>query len=283
MNHLRIIDAPKKIELDAIDPADTGKLSKADVERELPKLEARLAELQELLYAAARHSVLIVLQGMDTAGKDGTVKHVMSHINPMGGHAWSFKVPTPEEAAHDFLWRIHQRTPARGQFAIFNRSHYEDVLVVRVHNLVPKDVWKARYEQINQFEAQLAADNTIICKFFLHISADEQRQRLLAREDDALKSWKLSVSDWQERAFWDDYQKAYGQAVGKCASEEAPWYLVPANQKWYRDYVVAAALVQRLSAYEHEWKQALEERGKTELEALRQYRATQASTGASNQ
>jgi PPK2 family polyphosphate:nucleotide phosphotransferase len=225
--------------------------------------------LQELLYGAAHQSVLIILQGLDTSGKDGTIKHVMSQINPIGCHAWAFKVPTAEELSHDFLWRVHQRTPARGMFAIFNRSHYEDVLVVRVHNLVPEDVWRKRYEQINHFEHLLAQNDTIICKFFLHISKDEQKRRLLAREQNPDKSWKLSLADWQERAYWDAYQEAYADALGRCGTPWAPWQIIPANKKWYRNFAIARALVERLTPYQQRWQQELRERGKAELEKIR--------------
>lgn len=279
MDHLHIIDAPRTIDLRKYDPEDTGKLAKKDGERELAQLEERLCALQELLYAAGKQSILIVLQGMDTSGKDGTVSHVMSHINPTGCHVWSFKTPTFDEMAHDFLWRIHQRAPARGMMAIFNRSHYEDVLIVRVHDLAPKHIWEARYEQINHFEQMLARNDTIILKFFLHISKDEQRRRLLDREKDPTKSWKLSVGDWQERAFWHHYQEAYADAIGKCASPEAPWYIVPANKKWYRNYVIAQAITQRLEAEANLWRKELEERGRAELVALRQYRAEHGTNG----
>ncbi len=176
-----LIDTPRKVSLDDYDPADTGGLDKAQARKEMRELEARLAAQQELLYGAAQHAVLVVLQGMDTSGKDGTIKHVMRSVNPAGCQVWYFKEPTPNELAHDFLWRVHQRTPARGMLGIFNRSHYEDVLVVRVHRLVPHEVWEQRYDQINDFERMLTANNTILLKFFLHISKDEQEHRLLAR------------------------------------------------------------------------------------------------------
>jgi PPK2 family polyphosphate:nucleotide phosphotransferase len=235
-------------------------------------LEARLARQQELLYGAAEHAVLIVLQGMDTSGKDGTIKHVMHSVNPAGCQVSYFKQPTAEELAHDFLWRVHQRTPGKGLLGIFNRSHYEDVLVVRVHQLVPPEVWKQRYEQINDFERTLMHNGTILLKFFLHISKEEQEQRLLAREKDPEKSWKLSVGDWQEREYWDAYQKAYEDALGRCATKDAPWYVVPADKKWYRDIVVARAIVDRLNDDEHRWEQELAERGKRERAAIEVYR-----------
>ncbi len=264
----RIIDSPRNVDLSDYDPDDTDGVKHKEADALQAKLEAKLQRQQELLYGAGKQSVLVVLQGMDTAGKDGTIKHVMNGVNPAGCHVWNFKVPTPEELAHDFLWRVHQRTPANGMMAIFNRSHYEDVLVVRVHNLVPKEVWHERYDLINNFEHLLAHNNTIIFKFFLHISKDEQRQRLLAREDDADKAWKLSVADWQERKYWDDYQAAYADALGKCGTHWAPWYIVPANKKWYRNLFILQTLTERLASFEKDWSAELEERGKQELAAL---------------
>ncbi len=232
-------------------------------------LSGELSKLQELLAAAQHHSLLIVLQGMDTSGKDGTIRHVLTSVNPQGCEVHSFKTPTQEEAAHDFLWRIHKVAPAHGVIGVFNRSQYEDVLVVRVHNLVPADVWSHRYKQINHFEKLLASSGTIILKFFLHISYEEQKQRLLAREQDHDKAWKLSASDWSERKYWNDYQAAYEDALSKCSTEDAPWYIVPANHKWYRNLVVAQTLVETMSTYKDEWRSDLEERGKQELAALK--------------
>ncbi|HEX8033307.1 MAG TPA: PPK2 family polyphosphate kinase [Ktedonobacterales bacterium] len=269
MSHAYIIDSPRSLSLADYDPDDTGSLSHDDAEKQTDEFKNRLLELQDLLYGAARQSVLVILQGLDTSGKDGTIKHVMSHVNPVGCQVWSFKVPTAEELSHDFLWRVHKRTPANGMFAIFNRSHYEDVLVARVHGLVPEDVWSKRYEQINHFEQMLALNNTIICKFFLHISKGEQKQRLLAREQDPEKWWKLSLADWQERAYWDAYQEAYADAIGRCGTSWAPWHIIPANKKWYRDFAIARALIERLSPYRQRWRDELQERGKTELERIR--------------
>jgi PPK2 family polyphosphate:nucleotide phosphotransferase len=266
---LRLIDSPRRIQLADYDPADTEDLSKSDAKGELAKLEGRLQRLQELLYASAHQSVLIVLQGLDTAGKDGTVKHVMAGVNPTGCQVWSFKVPTPEELAHDFLWRVHKRTPGLGTLTIFNRSHYEDVLVTRVHELISRDVWEARYEQINAFERMLAENDTIILKFFLHISKDEQERRLLARERDPDDGWKLSVGDWREREFWHAYQQAYEDVIGACGTKYAPWYIVPADKKWYRNVFIARAIVDRLEAQAPAWEQELAERGRQALEAIR--------------
>jgi PPK2 family polyphosphate:nucleotide phosphotransferase len=241
---------------------------RATVEAESKAFEARLARQQELLFGAGSHSVLIVLQGMDTAGKDGTIKQVMSAINPTGCHVWSFKVPTADELAHDFLWRIHRRTPERGMMAIFNRSHYEDVLVPRVHKLAPRAVWQARYGEINAFEQMLTNNGVIVLKFFLHISKDEQKRRLLAREQESNKSWKLAVGDWQERAFWSEYTAAYEDALARCGTSWAPWHIVPADAKWYRNYAVARTIVERLEPYERGWERTLVDVGKQRLREL---------------
>lgn len=266
-----VIDSqPKSISLKDYPTQKPDHLDRAMTNGETTELETHLARQQELLYAAATHSVLIVLQGTDTAGKDGTIKHVMSAINPSGCHVWSFKVPTTEELAHDFLWRIHRRTPARGMMSIFNRSQYEDVLVARVHKLVPRGVWQARYDEINAFERTLTNSGVIVIKFFLHISKDEQKQRLLAREQDVSKSWKLSVGDWQERAYWDEYIAAYEDALARCGTVWAPWHIVPANSKTYRNYLVARTIVERLKPYERAWERALGDMGKQRLRELRE-------------
>ncbi|GHO87833.1 polyphosphate kinase 2 family protein [Dictyobacter formicarum] len=260
----------KKYDPDYVHPS----FKRDGAEETLGNLGKEMGELQELLSAAQHHSLLMVLQGMDTSGKDGTIRHVFSQVNPQGCHVVSFKVPTPEEAAHDFLWRIHNAVPPKGVMGIFNRSQYEDVLVVRVHNLVPEDVWKRRYKEINHFEKLLADNGTIILKFFLHISQDEQTARLQARINDKDKAWKISSSDFAERKYWDDYQKAYEDALSQCSTDEAPWYIVPANHKWYRNLVIAQTLVDTMRKYKDEWKADLEERGRKELAALQQLRAS---------
>ncbi len=267
-----ILDSPGSVSLDQVDPDDTGGQDREEALQELVKLQQRLGELQELLYGARQHSVLIVLQGMDTSGKDGTIKHVMAGVDPAGCQVSYFSVPTSEEASHDFLWRVHKRTPARSMLAIFNRSHYEDVLVARVHKLVPPRVWDARYEQINDFERLLAQNDTIVLKFFLHISKKEQESRLLARERDATKGWKLAVSDWKERRYWQAYKEAYEAALSRCARPWAPWHIVPANKKWHRNVVVARAIVKRLEEYEDIWSRALERESMEAREALLAYR-----------
>lgn len=238
----------EQIQLKDFDPGDVGKF---DGEKDeglelLGELNQELEQLQELLYAEHKHRVLVVLQGMDTSGKDGVIRHVFEGVNPQGVRVASFKVPTPEELDHDYLWRIHKQTPGKGEIVIFNRSHYEDVLVVRVHELVPETVWKKRYEQIREFERQLVQEGTIILKFFLHIDLDEQKERLQARLDDPSKLWKFNPGDLKERARWDEYTQAYEDAINKTSTVEAPWYIVPANKKWYRNLVIASVLVDTL-------------------------------------
>ena len=258
------------VKLKDYDPSYVEKgIERAAAESELLKLGDELSELQDLLAAAQHQSFLMILQGMDTSGKDGTIRHVFARINPQGCNVHSFKAPTEEELAHDFLWRIHKATPGKGYLSIFNRSQYEDVLIVRVHNLVPEDVWSRRYKEINNFEKLLTNGGTIILKFFLHISYDEQERRLLDREQDKDKAWKVAAGDWIERQYWDDYQKAYEDLLDKCSTDEAPWYIVPANHKWYRNLAVAHVLVETMRKYNDEWKTQLEARGRKELEALK--------------
>jgi PPK2 family polyphosphate:nucleotide phosphotransferase len=242
------VQAGKSVSLAKHDPADTSGFpaGKADAKKHLDGLSARLDALQELLYAEGKHRLLIVLQGMDTSGKDGVIRSVFTCVSPQGVDVASFKAPTPAELAHDFLWRVHTRVPGAGEMVLFNRSHYEDVLVVRVHDLVPPAVWAARYDQIREFEALLVASGTTVLKFFLHISKDEQRDRLQARLDDQTKHWKFRVGDLKERARWDDYMAAYEDALAKTSTDDAPWHIVPANHKWYRDLVVASVMVDTL-------------------------------------
>jgi PPK2 family polyphosphate:nucleotide phosphotransferase len=207
---------------------------------------ATLHRLQEVLYAQGRYAVLIVFQAMDGGGKDGAIEHVFHGVNPQGCRVASFKVPTPAERAHDYMWRYHLETPNRGMIGIFNRSHYESVLVERVKGIVEEDVWAQRYEQINQFEAMLASEGTIILKFFLHISRDEQRRRLQARLDDPEKRWKFNPGDLQERARWDKYMEAYEDALQRCSKRHAPWYVIPSDRKWFRNWAVSDLLVRTL-------------------------------------
>ena len=244
-----LVKPGSKVNLDDHNPDFHEGLDKDDpeVERRRDRALERTCELQEALFAEARQSLLIVLQAMDTGGKDGVINHVMRGLNPQGVHVRSFKVPTPEELAHDFLWRVHQRVPARGHITVFNRSHYEDVLVVRVHELVPENMWRKRYEQINEFEQLLAENGTRILKLFLHISKDEQKQRLQERLDDPSKHWKFSVGDLEERKLWDHYMRAYEDALTECSTETAPWHIVPANRKWYRNLVISELLAEVLA------------------------------------
>lgn len=249
------VEPGKKISLEKFDPNDS-KAFKGDKEqglKSLAKLNQELQSMQELLYAEQKHKVLIVLQAMDTGGKDGAIRRVFDGVNPQGVKVASFKVPTAEELAHDFLWRVHKVTPRLGEMVIFNRSHYEDVLVVRVHGYAPEEVWKKRYDQINDFERLLAESGTTILKFFLHIDRDEQKERLQARLDDPTKTWKFRLGDLEERKLWGDYMQAYEDALNKTSTDCAPWYVVPANRKWYRDLVISTVLVNTLKGFKMEY------------------------------
>ena len=242
-----VVEPGSKVRLKAIDPGFHGKHEdEKRADAELAKEVARLTELQYRLYAEKKHALLIVLQGIDAAGKDGTVWHVMTAMNPQGTTVTGFKEPTPIELAHDFLWRVHAHTPAKGQVAVFNRSHYEDVLVVRVHDLVPKAVWSRRYDAINAFEKLLADNGTTIVKFFLLISPEEQLARFKDRLDDPSRQWKISDSDYKERAFWGDYAKAYEAMLERCSTAHAPWYVIPSNHKWFRNLAVSRILADTL-------------------------------------
>jgi PPK2 family polyphosphate:nucleotide phosphotransferase len=239
----------RKLRLADWSPSATPGCKKKDeaakrVARNLERIDVQ----QYLLHADASRSLLIVLQGMDTSGKDGLIRNVLTVFNPQGCRVWPFKVPTTEEASHDFLWRIHQAAPARGQVAVFNRSHYEDVLAVRVHQLAPKAEWTRRFEVINAFERHLEAQGARVLKFFLHISRKEQLERLLARLDDPLKRWKFSTGDISERVLWGDYQRAYEDALARCNTRHAPWHIVPADHKWYRDLAVSEVIADALES-----------------------------------
>jgi PPK2 family polyphosphate:nucleotide phosphotransferase len=228
------------VSLKDFDPDDTGDYEESEAaEQELKDRVEELGELQALLYAENRRAMLIVLQGMDTSGKDGTIRNVMAGMSPLGVQVKAFKAPNEDELAHDFLWRVHRATPRKGYIGIFNRSHYEDVLVVRVHKLVPREVWEARFQQINQFEKMLTENNVIILKFFLHISKGEQKKRLEQRLLDPTRHWKFSMQDIEERRFWADYRKAYEDVLTRCSTKWAPWHIIPANRKWYRNLLVA--------------------------------------------
>ncbi len=229
-----------------IDPNANGGYDKASAKPIMKALNARVEELQENLYAHGKERLLFVLQATDTGGKDGTIRAVFDRTNPQGVHVASFKKPTSEELAHDYLWRVHKHAPAKGHITVFNRSHYEDVLVVRVRELVEEAVWAKRYEHIRNFEQLLADEGTTIVKIFLHISKDEQRERLQARIDDPAKHWKFEMGDLEERTLWDDYQGAFGDMLTETSTPDAPWYVVPANRKWYRNIVISQILVDTL-------------------------------------
>ena len=247
MNHYRVKPG-HRIDLSKFDPDDHGEFG-GNKKAALAKTEALVRDLdrlQELLYAEHKHKLLIVLQGTDTAGKDGTIRHVFSGVNPQGVRVASFKAPTPEELAHDFLWRIHKQMPGTGEIVIFNRSHYEDVLIVRVHGLISREECRRRYADINAFEQMLVDEGTTILKFFLHIDKAEQKKREEARLADKTKHWKFNPDDLKERALWRDYTRAYEDALSATNTKCAPWYIIPANRKWYRDFLVSKILVECL-------------------------------------
>jgi PPK2 family polyphosphate:nucleotide phosphotransferase len=250
-----MVEPGEKVRREAWDPDDTSGFEggEAEARRESETLDKKLDELQELLYAEHKHKVLVVLQAMDTGGKDGTIRRIFEGVNPSGVRVAHFQEPTPDELDHDFLWRIHQQVPRKGELTIFNRSHYESVLVERVHGLVPKAAWHRRYREINDFERMLSEEGTEILKFYLHISPEEQKKRLQERLDDPAKQWKFSLDDLSERKYWEEYMKAYEQALGETSTEWAPWYIVPSNQKWFRDLLVASIIVKKLKSLDMEY------------------------------
>ena len=272
MSHAIKVKGDGRVRLDEIDAEGDSELNKEQGRARLVKLREELEELQALLYAAGGQSLLVVLQGRDTSGKDGAIRGVFSGINPQGCRVESFKVPSAEEASHDFLWRVHAKTPLKGMITIFNRSHYEDVLVVRVHNLVPEKRWKTRYDHINHFERLLIDNDTLVVKFYLHITKDEQEERLLAREQEVEKAWKLSPGDWHEREHWKAYTEAYEEALQRCSTADVPWYIVPANRKWLRDLAIAETLVATLKPHREQWLAQLEAMGKKAKDALAEMR-----------
>lgn len=235
-----------KVKLKNYDPEHNGRYAKEAAQAEVAELKDQIEKLQERLYAEGKQALLIILQAMDTGGKDGVIRKVCGDLNPQGVQVTAFKVPSAEELAHDFLWRVHQHVPPKGYIGIFNRSHYEDVLVVRVNEIVPPEVWKQRYDQINHFERLLTETGTRILKFYLHISKAEQKQRLLDRLGDPEKQWKFSIGDLPVRERWSDYMEAYETLLERCNTDYAPWHIVPANDKWYRDLVVARTVVKTL-------------------------------------
>jgi PPK2 family polyphosphate:nucleotide phosphotransferase len=257
---LRVPSGP--VDLSALDTRATPGFDggKAAGKAALADIGARLSDLQERLHASGvrgeTQRLLLVLQGMDTSGKGGVLRHVVGQVDPQGCEISSFRAPTREELAHDFLWRIRRRLPGPGKLGVFDRSHYEDVLAVRVHNVVPRQTWSRRYAAINRFEARLVEDDIRVVKVFLHISKEEQRQRLLARLDNPAKHWKFNPRDVDERASWADYQEAYAAALERCNSDVAPWYRVPADRKWYRDWAIASLLVEQLEDMKLEWPKA---------------------------
>ena len=275
----------KKIRLDDISAEPPKGMTREKAEQRFESLGQELFDLQDAMFGAKVNSVMVVLQGRDGAGKDGTIKHVVGCLNPRGVIVTSFGVPTTEERNHDFLWRVHRHAPRLGELSIFNRSHYEDVLVVRVHDLVPKKLWKARFDHIADFEKLLTEHGTIVLKYFLHITKKEQKQRLLDREQDPEAAWKLNPNDWKERDRWDEYTEAYEDAISKTAAREAPWVIVPANAKWYRNLVVAESIVQTLKEYKSDWVRKLDEMGSTgraELDAYRRQSRAPKQAGKKN-
>jgi len=232
-----------RIRLRDFNPRDKGSYQKHEALQRTEELGQKMGDLQQRLYAERKRSLLIVLQALDAGGKDGVIKHVIDSMNPEGCHVANFKEPTQQELAHDFLWRVEAQTPAKGEVAIFNRSHYEDVLVVRVHNLVPKAVWSRRYDLINDFERRLNENGTHILKFFLHISKEEQLERFEQRLNDPAKRWKISEADYTERQCWDDYLRAYEDAFARCSTDDAPWFVIPADHKWFRDLAISEIIV----------------------------------------
>ena len=270
-----VFDKPGvRVRLNEISADPPKGLDRGKAEERLGALGEELFELQDSMFGAKVRSVLVVLQGRDSAGKDGSIKHVVGFLNPRGVNVVSFGVPTAEEREHDFLWRVHRHAPRKGEFAIFNRSHYEDVLVVRVHDLAPKSLWKERYGHINDFEELLAEHSTIVLKYFLHITKKEQEERLLEREEQADTAWKLNPNDWKERDYWDAYTEAYEDAISKTAAKHAPWTVVPANAKWYRNLVIAESIVEALRAHRKDWVRKLEEMGEKGRMELAEYRRT---------
>ncbi len=274
-----LVEPGETVRLAGIPADEKAGLTREEADSRLSEISAELSDLQELLYGSATHSALIVLQGMDTSGKDGTIRHALRWLNPQACRVVSFKEPTPEELAHDFLWRVHAMAPRDGFVAIFNRSHYEDVLAPRVQGSLPKAIWSARYEQINAFERLLVDTGTSVLKFFLYISREEQHQRLLEREQDPDKAWKLSVSDWQARERWDEYIEAYETLLTRCSTETAPWHIVPADHKWYRDLAVTSTVVEALREHRAEWETDLRARGSAQLASLTEYRAAHPNKG----
>lgn len=254
-----------KVRLKDFDPGFCNHSDKEEVREKTMELGRRIGELQQLLYANARRSILILFQGMDASGKDGAVRRVLEYVNPAGVQTDNFKKPSDEERAHDYLWRVHKAVPRYGYIGVFNRSHYEEVLIVRVLGLQPKRVWQARYAQINAFEKYLSENGVVLCKFFLHLSKEEQTERLKARLTDPSKNWKFSSDDLKMRPYWSQFQTAYEEMLSRCSTEYAPWHIVPADRKWYRDYVVARAVAKALEAMKMTWPKPAEDLSKIKI------------------
>ena len=268
----RRLDGSSRIRLDDIDCADTQGIDKDEGGKRLEKLGRELSELENLLSYAGTHGLLVLLQGRDASGKDGTIRKILEFSNIQQSLVQPFKVPTAEERAHDFLWRVHKAVPPRGHMVLFNRSHYEDVLAARVHKIVPETVWKGRFAHINAFERLILDADVILLKFYLHISADEQYDRLRAREKDPRTAWKLNPEDWREVPLWDDFTEAYEDALSRCATRDVPWYLVPADKKWFRNVAVLDRIVRTLRPYRKVWLDTLKEMGKTAMKEIRELR-----------
>lgn len=262
-----------KVDLSKIETDFDDGLDKDAGEAKADELGKELTDLQEIQFAAGQTPLLIVLQGRDTSGKDGTIRHLLKFMNAQGTRVAPFKVPTPIELAHDYLWRVHAQTPGKGETVVFNRSHYEDVLVVRVHDLVPEEIWKKRYGHINDWEKLLTDCGTKVLKFFLHISRDEQEKRLLEREQEVEKAWKLSVGDWKEREYWDAYTRAYEDALSRCSTDEAPWHIIPADKKWFRNLAITEVIVEALREGRDGWMTKLGDIGEKAKADLAAYRA----------
>jgi PPK2 family polyphosphate:nucleotide phosphotransferase len=279
MGYAHRLEGGRQVRLKEFDPAEDAGRTRKEAEQQTAQLLGQVLELQELLYAVRQQSVLIILQGRDTSGKDGTIRQVAGQLNAQSCTVTSFQAPTAAERAHDFLWRVHAQTPPAGHIKIFNRSHYEDVLVGRVHGHVPETVWRPRYAHINAFERLLADAATILLEFYLPISKEEQKQRLLAREHKPMKSWKLSVTDWQERVYWEDYTVAYEDVLNRCSTPQAPWFLVPADKKWFRNLAVVETVRDALMPFREQWLAQLEQGGREKREAIEAYRRSRNDAG----
>ena len=274
-----VFDEPgRKVRLDDVSAEPPKGMTREKAEKRFASLGQELFDLQDAMFGAKLSSVLVVLQGRDGAGKDGSIKHVVGCLNPRGVSVTSFGVPTAEERQHDFLWRVHRHAPRLGEFSIFNRSHYEDVLVVRVHDLAPRKLWHARFGHIRDFEKLIAEHGTIVLKYFLHITKKEQKERLLEREAEPETAWKLNPNDWKERDYWDDYTRAYEDAISETAAKHAPWIVVPANSKWYRNLVIAESFVDALRDHRKDWEKKLDQMGKAGRAGLEAYRSQRAKS-----